>query len=398
MIKEAISDKYDEKKSDEIMQNESLRVQKAAWVEQQTLKQREAEDQTREKLLQEQRILAERNRSITENMDRTRELQRYNEDCMEDLSSQVYALHGISKDKLHGMKEYKNAYYQGCALALFLLSLILTGVCGWLHGLGSQICLLMMAASGIEGSLLSQEGKRGRFFDFVCRLLYLLMFPAMLVIFISYEMQLPEYAVLQPAFVIAGIVILILGTGAYFLYNPYRRERGRIRDAKGDLREIEQMARKAVRKNQKLRKKEEARFAKQQKKEEERFARQQKREEERFARQQHKEEAKLQKLQKREEARELRRQKNAELENVRSKNKEKRIEMRRQRVLETKEHFQSLFHKKGKIIDVEPAELREVEIAEAVKPEAAEQDGVNSENVGADVKDKEPDREKMSDS
>lgn len=347
--------------SDETVGNESVRVQRVAWVEQQVEKQREIEDEARERLFQEQKILEDRNRSIDAGMDRTRQMQRYNEDCMEDLNDQVYALHGLTRDKLQGMREYKNAYYQGCALALFLMSLMLVGVSGYLHGFDSQICLVMLAASGIEGALLTQEGKRGKLMNFFCRVFYFLLFPLMLVVFACFEMELPLYRLLLPLFTVAGVVLLLLGTGSYFVYNPYRGERKKLREARGDLKEIEQIAKKAVKKNQKRRKREEARLARKKKWEEEWLARMQRREDKRIAARQRREEAKKERLAKRAELQELRRQKNAELDVVRLENREKRLELQKKYMLEVKERFHSLFPKKETTIDVEPSELRSVE-------------------------------------
>lgn len=309
--------------SDKVIQNESLRVQKAEWVKQQVDKQREMEDETRAVLLEEQRILDEMRRSIEEHMERTKEIRKYNADCQEQMKEQVYALNGLSEDKLQGMKEYKNAYYQGLALALFLLSIILTGICGYLHGFDSGITLFMLACSGIEGSLLSQESRRGRFLDTICRCLYPLVFLVMLAMFVCFELGSAEYKVLLPFFVMAGAVILVIGTGAYFVYNPYRREKKKIRYAKADLKEIEQEAEKAVKKNQKLRKKEEARLARMKKREELRLEKIQQKEAVKLNRLQQREEAKLLRLQKKEEARTVLLEKKEEFKLIRQQKKVK---------------------------------------------------------------------------
>lgn len=352
---------------DETVENESVRVQRAAWVEQQVAKQRAIEDEARERLFQEQKILDDRNRSIDAGMDHTRQMQRYNEDCMEDLNDQVYALHGLTRDKLQGMREYKNAYYQGCALALFLMSLLMVVVCAYLHGFDSQICLFMLAASGIEGALLTQEGKRGKLMNFFCRVFYFLLFPVMLVVFACFEMGLPQYQFLLPLFTGVGMVLLVLGTGSYFVYNPYRGERKKLREARGDLKEIEQIARKAVKRNQKRRKREEARIARKKRWEENRLARMQRREDKRIAGRQRREEARKERLEKRVELQELRRQKNSELDTVRLENRQKRLELQKKYMLEVKERFHSLFPRKETTIDVEPTELRSVEVVTEIR-------------------------------
>lgn len=302
--------------SDTEIQNESLRVQKAQWVKEQVEKQREYEDEIRETLLEEQKILDEMKRSTEEHVERTREMRQYNEENRKQIQEQVYALNGLSEDKLQGMREYKNAYYQGLALALFLLSIALVGLCGYLHGFDSEITLFMIACSGIGGALLSQENKRGKLLDTICRFLYFWMFPMMLVIFVCFELGFQEYEMLLPVFAMAGTIILVVGTGAYFVYNPYRKEKKKIRNAKADLKEIEQEAEKAVKKNQKRRKKEEARLSRIRKREDARLERIQKREEERLVKKEKKEAAKLARMQQKEAAQLRRLQKKEEIKAV----------------------------------------------------------------------------------
>ena len=47
-------------------------------------------------------------------------------------------MHGISEDKLQGMEERRNAWYQGAAFALFFLSLILVWCVVFYMGLVSN--------------------------------------------------------------------------------------------------------------------------------------------------------------------------------------------------------------------------------------------------------------------
>lgn len=98
-------------------------------------------------------------------------------------------MNGITEDKLKGMREYKNAYYQGCAFSLFLLSVVMIGICGVLHGFESQICLFMIACTGVEGALLAQDKWRNKLVNILCKLLYLMVFPVMMVIFVCYELN-----------------------------------------------------------------------------------------------------------------------------------------------------------------------------------------------------------------
>ena len=236
---------------------ESLKIQKAEWIYSQIQKQREAEDALFEQMRQEQEVLDRLNQSMERNMERTKEARKYNREFQEHMDAQVYAMYGITEDKLQGIREYRNAYYQGCAFSLFLLSVVLVVLCGVLHGFQSQICLFMIAFSGIEGTLLAQEKRRGKVLGAICKILYLLMFPLMMVVFVCFELGYQEYYLILPWLAVFGICVLAAGTVAYFCYNPYRKEKRKVGEARDALREIEKTARKEVRKNQKSREKEE---------------------------------------------------------------------------------------------------------------------------------------------
>lgn len=252
------------KLSEEGQELENLRVRKAVWVQEQIQRQREAEDALFAQIKQEQQALDALRDSISQNMECTREARKYNQEFRENMDAQVYAMYGITEDKLQGMREYRNAYYRGCAFSLFFLSVVLVVLCGILHGFQSQLCLFMATFTGIQGTLLNQEGRRGRILNFCCKVLYLLMFPLMMVIFICYELKYPEYGLFLPIFTIFGIVVLVAGTSAYFLHNPYRRDRRAVEEAKGTIRDIGKAARKEVRRNRKARERAEKREAQKQ--------------------------------------------------------------------------------------------------------------------------------------
>lgn len=196
---------------------ESIRVQRTEYVRQQLKKRKEAEDALLVKLLEEQRVIDGLQEEIRENLEQTEESSKYNQELKESINAQIYALHGISKDKLEGMKEYRRAYYRGCACALFLLSASLVVLCGILHGFDSEICLAMLSCSGLEGALLVQEKRRIWIADVICRCLYLMVFPAMTVLFVCYELEYPEYELLLPYMVMADLVLLVFAAVSYFL-------------------------------------------------------------------------------------------------------------------------------------------------------------------------------------
>lgn len=236
---------------------ESVRVQKTLYMQEQLAKRRETEEKLLEQLLEEQRVIDGLQSSLDENMERTAETRDYNRELKESMERQVYALHGISEDTLTGMREYGNAYYRGCAAALFFLSSGMVVLCGVLHGFGEGITLLMLAGTALQGALLAQEKKRVFFLDALCRLLYLLLFPLMLVLFVCYELGYREYDFFLPYVSMGALALTVLGTISYFLYNPYRKERRRVRSARGQIGEIEKIAGKEVRRSRKSRIKEE---------------------------------------------------------------------------------------------------------------------------------------------
>ena len=130
-------------------------------------------------------------------------------------------------------------------------------ICGVLHGFESQICLFMIACTGVEGALLAQDKWRNKLVNALCKLLYLLVFPVMMVIFVCYELKYPEYELFLPYFAMGIVVVLIIGTAAFFLYDPYKQDKKRVRSAKDYIADVEKIAKKQVKKNQKLRAKEE---------------------------------------------------------------------------------------------------------------------------------------------
>lgn len=246
---------------------ESMRVQKTEYIRQQMRRRQENEDALMAQLLEEQRVIDGLQRKINENLEQTEASSKYNKEFKESMNAQIYALHGISEDKLEGMREYKNAYYQGSAFSLFLLSAAMILLCGVLHGFQSEICVFMLAYTGIEGALLAQEKKRFKIVDWLCKLLYLMMFPVMMVMFVCFELGYPEYEQFLPYATLLGTGILVFAAISYFLYSPYRKVRKKVRDAKNHIGDIEKIARREVRKNEKTRFRQEKKVQKQLQKE-----------------------------------------------------------------------------------------------------------------------------------
>ena len=245
------------KQEDEKKLTESLRVRKIGYMKQQVEKQRAAEDLLTEQIMEEQRILDETLGEIDDQIACTEKSRKYNREMQEELNARVYGMHGISGDKIQGMQESKSAYYRGCAFSLFFLSVVLTLLCGFLHGFSADVTLFMLCYTAIEGALLAKDEKRSRWLAFLCRVLYLLMFPAMMVLFVCYELGYPEHGQFLPFMTAGGIVIVILAVASVFLYDPYRKDKKRLRTAKNYMSDIEKLARKEINKNRKIRDREE---------------------------------------------------------------------------------------------------------------------------------------------
>lgn len=240
---------------DEILK-ENLRVQKIEHIKQQLKRQRAAEDARLERLLQEQEIIEDLRESIDDGMWQTEETKKYNQEFQEQMNMQIYVANGITGDKLMGMSEYKNALYRGAAAVLFLLSLALIILCGVLHGFQSDVCLLMLAYTAMEGALLSQEKKRLPMLVSICRILYIVTFPTMMVMFICYELGFGAYGLFLPYTAMLGTIVTVLSTISYFMHDPYIQDKKKLRDAKNQIRDIEKIAEKEVQKIQETREQE----------------------------------------------------------------------------------------------------------------------------------------------
>lgn len=342
--------------------NESLRIQKAEWVKEQIRRQREAEDAVLEQMIQEQKVIDRLHADINENLDRTKESRKFNRDFQEKINAQIYEMNGVSEDTLKGMREYKNAWYQGCAFSLFFLSVVMIVICGVLHGFEAQISLFMIACTGVEGTLLAQGRQKRPLLRFLCKLLYLLIFPVMMVAFVCFELKYPEYDLFLPYFALAIVVVLIIGAAVFFLFDPYKEDKKRVRNARDYITDVEKIARKEVRKNQKQRVKEEKKSQKTAVKEEKQRQKEEERTREQETARQKAEEEKAEKEKKREEKkREHAEKKKAWFERIRA----------------WWENIKNWFLKKvGKQSDGES----EIEILEADgKDEAVQKDSVEAE-------------------
>lgn len=222
------------------------RMEKVLELKREAERQSELEEIRTKRIHKEQEYIDHMIVSVEANMKNSEEGRQYNEEFERKIREQVYKMHGISEDKRNGMERYRAAYYQGAAFALFFLSVLLVVLCGILHGFASEVCLFMAFFTAIEGTLLTNGKKCVALFDTVIRILYLLLFPAMMVIFVCYELGFKEYGLLCPIFTAAGLIILCIGSISYFVYDPYRQDRKDRRRAENYLRDMERAAQKDV--------------------------------------------------------------------------------------------------------------------------------------------------------
>ncbi len=238
---------------------ESLQMQKASWIQDEITKRREREDELLQQIFLEQKMLQELDEDMDENMAHAREGRKYREDMKERVNDRVYEIHDLSADKREGMREYKYAYRRGYALAMFFFSLALCVFVGFLHGITSQICLMLMFFTGVQAAIFVHQKQCFFLWRLICDIFSAVVFPVMLVLFIGYELKYSFYDFLLPICLIVGLVLLALTTASYFLYDPYRSARRRVGDAKSMIRSIERSAKKQVKKSQKQQAKDELR-------------------------------------------------------------------------------------------------------------------------------------------
>lgn len=207
------------------------RRNKIVKLEKEARRRNEVEQQRTKWMQREQEYLDRMIDSVEQNMRSTQQQKESNERFQRHIQLEVYRMHGISEDKLQGMEERRAALYQGTAFALFFLSIVMVILCGALHGFDHSITLFMAFYTAVEASLLTQGRRKHRVLTFLTRILYLALFPIMLVEFVFFELKLPQYEQVTPIFTIAGVVVLILGAIAYFAYDPYTDDRANRKKA-----------------------------------------------------------------------------------------------------------------------------------------------------------------------
>lgn len=228
------------------------RVEKILALEKEIRRQNEQEKLRSRRIQQEQEYINKMMASsVEELLIQTKEERKYNEELEQRIRGQIYRMHGLSDDKIEGMQEYHNAWYQGAAFSLFFLSSVLFIFCGVLHGFCVEISLFMAFYTAIGGTLLTNLKNQSGILGFLVKGLYLLLFPAMMTVFICYELHFTMYEDLLFVLTIAGTVILLLGVFAYFIYDPYSEDRERRKKAERYMRKMEKAALKEVKQQEK---------------------------------------------------------------------------------------------------------------------------------------------------
>lgn len=233
---------------------------------------------------------------------------------------------------------------------MFFFSLALCVFVGFLHGITSQICLMLMFFTGVQAAIFVHQKQCFFLWRLICDIFSAVVFPVMLVLFIGYELKYGFYDFLLPICLIVGLVLLALTTASYFLYDPYRSARRRVGDAKSMIRSIERSAKKQVKKSQKQQAKDELRQNRLQQKEQDKAEKLRIKEEQR-------QEKELKKAAQREEQQKLRDAKKQEaLEN----REEKKLALK-DAVAAKKEQFREKFRKDGGGEETEEEEKEKAE-------------------------------------
>ena len=243
------------------MQVKNPRISKVRALEEESIKQRQAEEERAKRIQVELEYLNNVLQEVNDNLEYSREEKSVNAEFEHRIRTEVYQMHGISNDKVQGMEERSNALYQGAAFSLLFLSTVLVILCGVLHGFGSQICLFMAFYTALQASLLTTRRLRIPLIETITHIVYLLLFPIMLVLFVCFELGYSQYETILPICIVAGMAVLLLSVSSYFLYDPYKKDRKNVKKADRYIAEMEKTALKDVQ----LR---EAKFKKQEKKRE----------------------------------------------------------------------------------------------------------------------------------
>ena len=261
--------------------NSSIAV-KVKKLEEEAVRERELEERRSERIRIQQDYLNGMLENVTVSLAATDKERQINDTLEQDVKRRVLSMHGISEDRYEGIERRDQAVFQGAEFAFFFMSIVLLVISGILNGMFTDITLLLCFFTAVEGTLLN-HGNRPRPVAYILRILYMLIFPVMLTAFVCYTVVTPEqirtgvYATLYPTVVTVGVIILAMGVAAYFLYDPYKKDKKQVRRAGRYLKNMSRAADKEVTRIEKKAEME-------QRKEEKKRERAERREEKRLAR------------------------------------------------------------------------------------------------------------------
>lgn len=229
----------------------SNRLAGAVKLQEAAARQAAQEKERRKRLEQEQAYLQKMMADVESDLRASDADRAFNDQYEAQLREQVYRMHGISADRLEGMAQTRQAWYRGAAFSLFLLSVLLFAACGAVHGFSAQLTLFVAFYTGIEGALLAAGQTPNRVLRILLKILYLLLFPAMMVIFTCYELGFTDYYTkLLPVFTVVGVVVLAAAAASYFVQDHYHDVRRTCRQAERYMRKLEKAADRELRQHQ----------------------------------------------------------------------------------------------------------------------------------------------------
>ena len=327
--------------------NEDIIVQEKNWLEERSKEQRAAEDAYRKELMEKQRLLDEKRKVQAESFYDNKKLQYYNKMHEAEQTELIYSIHGISSDKVEGMKEYKNAIFQGAAIILFFTGLALSVYSYVKFGVESSTFLISVALLASQTALLPRSGEyKPSLYGKICGFLSLIPTPVIgLIVASNSILDLPKMLMLQIASGMA-VVLCFLGAVSFYMRNPYRRTRSLVRKANLDIRDIKKTASKTVKKNIKIRKKLELSLQKKKDKQESQLERLRAKEQSRIDKKKRLEEARAKKLAIKLQLEKEKRDRIEELLEVKRQNHEKSKELINDKIINFKESLTGIWNKK----------------------------------------------------
>lgn len=340
---EATNKELEELKSlDTRLETEDIVVQEKNWLEERTREQRLAEDRYREELFEKQKMLEEKRKTQTEAFAQNKQMKVYNQMHEEEQNELIYSLHGVSSDMIEGMREYKNALFQGAAVILLLTGVAICGVTGYMYGMKSDIFLACVALLAVNTTLLPREnfGKiQGGLYNRLSKFLFIIPAPVMGALLVTRSVWPEIYGMAMNWLGIGVVALCMFGALGFCLRNPYRSMKKMVRAAKSDIKDLKRTASKTVKKNIKARAKLESKLLKRKEKQENKLDYLKRKEQDKIEKIKKKEEEKSQKLAAKiliEKEKQARREEIAE---TRKANREKNKELYGQKIASFKARF-----------------------------------------------------------